>query len=258
MNGYTKILEGGLLLVNATQHNQEGLPWPALGIQFTDNTFTPWSAFSPTKDIRVQVKTAWRNVLSHLDSCHANGIIPHGIMLGGYAPAVGGIYHWSRQMRVPAWVAVMGPAPIIDGERRHFVPVGCRQIFPQLEEPVGAWIDQQKTKFHRVGSRPLTDERREQLANITPRELTDQFEEYLLPPQDGVTPAELIMYCQDVASNARKARASVLVDGLPAESLLYLTQSCKSNRVQIYFLKTEVPAGGGFPVPVGVAPMPRF
>jgi hypothetical protein len=258
MNGYAKILEGGLMLVNGTQHSQEGLPWPSLNIQFTDNNFQPWGAFSPAKDIREQVKVAWRRVLDHLDAQHANGVIPHGVLLGGFAPAVAGIYHWSRQMRVPAWVAVMGPAPMKDGEKRQFVPVGARQIFPQLQEPVGSWADQQKTTFHRVGARPLTDDRREVLTGITPRTVQDCFEEYLLPPQTGVTPAELILYCRDVASNARKARASVLVDGLPAEALLYLLQSCKANRVQVYFLKTEVRPGEKVPTPVGVAQMPRF
>lgn len=258
MNGYAKIIEGGLILVNGTQHSQEGQPWPVIQIQFTDNNFTPWGTFSPTQDIRDQVKSAWRRVLDHLDRCHSDGTIPHGVMLGGYAPAVAGIYHWARQMRVPCWVAVMGPAPMVDGEKRRFVPVGARQIFPQMQEAVGSWADQQKTTFHRVGARPLTDDRREILAEITPREIQDKFEEYLLPPSNGTVPAEMILYCEDVADKARKAKASVLVDGLPAEALLYLLQSCKANRVQVYFLKTEIPADGGFPVPTGVAQMPRF
>lgn len=258
MNGYSKIIEGGLVLVNATQHSQEGQPWPSLGIVFTDNNFTPWQSFSPQKDVRDQVKVAWRNVLAHLDHCHSDGIIPHGIMLGGYAPAVAGVYHWARQLRVPCWVAVMGPAPMIDGQKRGFVPVGVRQIFPQLGEAVGDWQDQQKTTFFRVGSRPFTEDRREQFSVFTPRQIVDKFEEYLLPPGNGMVPAELILYCQELAGEARKAKASLLVDGLPAETMLYLLQFAKVNRVQVYFLKTEVPQGGGIPVPVGVAPMPRW
>lgn len=258
MNGYAKIIEGGLFLINGTQHSQEGLPWPSLNIQFTDNNFTPWGRFSPTEDIRKQVKDAHRKILEHLDHCHSDGLIPHGVLLGGYAPAVAGAYHWLRQMRQPCWVAVMGPAPMKDGEKRQFVPQGCRQIFPLVEEPQGNWQDQSKTTFLRLGARPLTDDRKEVIGSITPRTIIDKFEEYLLPPSNGVTPSELILYTQDVCKEARKTRASILVDGLPAEALLYLVQSAKSNRVQLYFLKTEVPAGGGLPVPVGVSPMPRF
>jgi hypothetical protein len=258
MNGYARIIEGGLFLVNGTQHSQEGQPWPALNISFTDLMFTPWGTFRPDQDVRDQVKAAWRRVLEHLDKCHSDGQIPHGILLGGYAPAVAGIYHWARQMRVPVWVAVMAQTQMKDGEKKVFAPVGARQIFPQLSEPVGNWADQSKTTFHRVGARPLTDDRREILAGITPRDVQDKFEEYLLPPTTGVTPAELILYCGQVAEQARKSRASVLIDGLPAEALLYLVQACKSNRVQVYFLRTEIRPDQKIPTPIGVAQMPRF
>lgn len=267
-------------LINATQHDQSAQPWADLGVEFGDPSFCPYTTFDPKRGTREQVVAAWRNLLAHFDRCLHYGDKVDGFLLGGYPPVVLGLYQFLSQFRQTSYVAVMGPAPIIDGQKRTFVLSGLRRIptpralkaqalfegqpLPAEDQDVPASqerfaipkIDQTKidpSRLVHVSARALTDGRRAEIARVSPAALIASFP--ALPPNPDHSLDGFLAAVDDIARLACDNRCGILLDGPPAETLLHL-YALLGHQLPFYFAKTE--KIGNDLVLVAVEKVPRF
>lgn len=267
-------------LINATQHDQSNQPWPDIGVHFDDPDFCPYTTFDPKRSTREQVVAAWRNLLAHLDRQLQSGEKVDGFLLGGYPPVVLGLYQFLSQFRQTSCVAVMGPAPIVDGQKRAFVLSGLRRIPTpralkaqalfegqplEAEDPdVPAEqarfaipkIDQNKidpSRLIHVSARALTDARRAEVARVSPVALIASFP--ALPPNPDHSLDGFLAAVDDIARLACDNRCGILLDGPPAETLLHL-YALLGHQLPFYFAKTE--KIGNDLVLVAVEKVPRF
>jgi len=271
-------------LINATQHDQTSSPWSDLGVSFHDPAFCPYTAFSPQQPTRAQVVSAWRSLLARFDRVLALGERVDGFLLGGYAPAVIGLYQFLSQFRQTSFVAVMGPAPIVDGQRRGFVLQGLRQIptprslraevvregaiLPPEQDDLDVptthsafvlpTITPQQMKADRlihVSARPLTDARRAEISTVSPYTLIASTP--ALHPPAGHDMGDFLEAIEDIARQAATEKCGILLDGPPAETLLHLYAQL-GHQHPFFFAKTEVVEAGKPAQIVAVEKVPRF
>lgn len=274
-------------LINATQHPQakDAPNWANAGIEFIDPDFVAYEAFSARQPTRAQVINAWRKVLAKLDLSLANGVKVDGFLLGGYPPAVLGLYQYLSQFRQNCVVAVMGPAPMIDGQKRAFVVGGARLLptprtmrteiaregealdpedfdAPSLEgDLVIPKIAREKMRTDRlvhVSARPLTDARRAEIQAVAQVELIASTP--ALPPPPDHSLEDFKEAIKEIARICVSERCGVLLDGPPAETMLHL-YSWIGHQHYFHFLKTEMIARNGeAPKPqiVSLDLVPRF
>lgn len=287
-----------MYLINATQHPQNAQDWAALGVSFDSPTFAPFATISPNASIRDQVVAAWRKTLEEYTRLFESDIPCDGLLIGGFAPVVVGLYALASQFRIPTYTAIMGPAPMIDGKRRGFVLAGYRRIpapkkikkdapiegqplppetaeeieaqaalielIPEIDLeyfylPSGHEVTRHDAFIH-LSARPLTDARRGELANVMPHTLIS------VPPALPPAPESDLSGFQDginaIAKVAFAEKCAILSDGAPAETLLRL-YALLGHCVPFYYVKTKVtPATieGGSPTHevVGYEKIPRF
>lgn len=266
------------LLINATQHPQgsQAEAWARLGIGFQGEDFTPYGPFNPKHDTRAQVRDAWRNLLNQLDDVLLHDMPVDGFLLGGYAPAVLGLYQLLSQFRHRSYVAVMGPAPLVDGQRRAFVLSGCRLIpmprslknavqregQPILEKFEDGDLvlpsslpNMRHDRLLHVSARPLTEERAAEINTVAPQRLIGSAPALPPPPDGDMVGFERAV--EDLARVVVEERCGVLLDGPPAETMLRL-YALVGNLVPFYYLKTEVVPGQKLPTIIALDKIPRF
>lgn len=270
-------------LINATQHDQSGQPWDNLGVEFENPSFCPYTTFDPKRGTREQVVCAWRNLLAHLDQKLASGEKVDGFLLGGYPPVVLGLYQFLSQFRQTCVVAVMGPAPIVDGQKRAFVLSGLRRIptpralkgqalfegqpLEAEDQDVPSFqnrfaipkIDQTKIDHSQlvyVSARALTDARRAEIATVAPPTLIASAP--ALPPNPDHSMEGFLSAVDDIAKLACDNRCGILLDGPPAETLLHL-YAILGHQLPFYFTKSAGSAPPPAPAKlVAVEKIPRF
>lgn len=271
-----------LNLINATQHDQSKTPWGDLAVQFLDPSFCPYGAFDPKRSTRDQVVAAWRSLLGKLDTALFQGEQVNGFLLGGYPPVVLGLYQFLSQFRQTSYVAVMGPAPMIEGQRRTFVLQGLRRIPTpralrsslvfegqplQAEDPdvpetarfvvpkiPPHAIDHSRLIY--VSARPFSEARKEEIRSVSGVEVIASAP--ALPPPMGHDLADFESAIEDIARLACEYRCGILLDGPPAETLLH-TYSILGHMLPFWYTKSE--AGGPPPAPaklVCLDKIPRF
>lgn len=271
-----------LTLINATQHSQVSPPWSDLGVTFLDPAFCPYGPFLPKHGTREQVVAAWRNLLDRFDNALYNGEDVDGFLLGGYPPAVLGLYQFLSQFRQRCYVAVMGPAPIVEGQRRAFVLQGLRSIptpralkssvvsegqplpsehpdIPTAETFVIPKIQPHQIDHSRlvyVSARPFSEARAEEIRNVSGVQIVASAP--ALPPPAGHSLADFEAAIEDIARLACELRCGILLDGPPAETLLRV-YALLGHMLPFWFTKTEVVAPPPAPAQlVAIEKIPRF
>lgn len=286
-----------LVLINATQHSQAASLdiWRSLGVDFTDPDFAPYSQVSPKQPIHDQIVEAWRKLQGEMDRCFNNDLPFDGFLLGGYAPMAAGLYSYVSQFRRPSYCAVMGPAPMVDGQRRMFVlsgyrripsPKKTRQSVPQEGQPMmpealarldelerGLDVVEMPSPFYlpnrfsvdnfaslvHVAPHALTEQRRAELSCFTGAKLISSMP--ALPPAPDENLFDYYEAVNDILRLVVEHRCPVLFDGPPVETLLRL-YSVLGQVAPCHYVKTEMvaPAPGEKPrnVACGIAKMPRI
>ena len=260
-------------MLNATQHKQNAVDFLNFGIEMLEPDFTAFGNFDPKKDTRKQCLAAWRNLLDRVDEIMDRGGRVDGYLLGGYAPAVLCLFQFLANMRHPSFVAVMGQAPIKEGERRQFVLAGVRRIpTPHSLKKKGNEEGQPLREDHdfflpseplrvdhgkliHLSARPLTEERATDVSLVAPQKLIG-VAPVLPPPADHDLDAFEVGIL-DVCMEAVKNRCGVLVDGAPAETFLRVF-GILGHALPFYFLKTEVKEGQKLPSIVALEKIPQF
>ena len=280
-------------LINGTQHpqTQNAQDWAKFGIEFTNPDFRPFSSIDPHKNIRTEALNAWRALLAEMDRNFNGDEIVNGVLLGGYAPITISLYRLLSQMRVPTFCAVMGPAPIVEGQRRQFVLAGCRRIpspkgvkaaapiqgqplppevletseveedaenmppeyMPEYVTLPSTFEVTRTDRFVYVSSRGLSPEQEAKIAAIAPQKLIAT-----MPVNPPPIEADLSEYQGEINALVKtitETGAPVLLDGAPVETTLRLF-ALIGHCCPIYFLKTR----GTSPQQefTGVAKVPQF
>jgi hypothetical protein len=272
--------------INATQHPQRSEQWAEFGIRFDRPDFAPFSSVSPKSSIREQAVMAWRKAMGEYTRHFDSDITCDGFLLGGYAPLVVSLYQLASQFRVPTFSAVMGPAPLVDGQRRGFVLAGYRRIpspkklrsetpregqpLPpasleeiEAEEAIAADLMPESEiryfmlpqghevknhdRFVHLSSRPLTEARRAELATVCPQRLISVPP--VNPPPAGSCERSFQDSINEIAEVAISESCAILSDGAAAETLLRL-YALLGHCVPFHYVATEItPAtvAGGAP-----------
>lgn len=279
------------LLINATQHKQDPEAWRSLGVAFDNPNFAPFGSISPKASVKEQIVEAWRNLLGEYTRHFDLDIPCDGVLLGGFAPVVAGLYQLCSQFRIPAYTAIMGPAPLVDGQRRGFVLAGYRRVpspkklrkdTPQEGQPLTAedaelrdLMPETEVKYftlparHEVtrhdryihlSSRPLTPDRAKELATVCPQSLVSV--PVVNPPPAGADCADFQDGVNEIAQAVFDNKCAVLSDGAAGETILRL-YALLGHAVPFYYVQTEItpatqPGGAATHNVVGVGKIPRF
>ena len=262
-----------LNLINSTQHDQTPslLTWREIGVDFNNPQFTPWGPISPTSSLKMVTKNAWKDIQAQWQNERQNGILPQGLLLGGYAPVCIPIASWClAQALAPAVVvAVQAPAPMIDGQRRPPILAGWRCLPPQgvILQKQGTGIGEQtlpeKKPIHsvrrliHVSARPLADDRKKLIEMHTSLQVVGPCLP-ALPPQPGV---DLESYEQQVAAYIDAAiehQAALLLDGPPVETAVRVGLLARSYNVKVCYVRTGLPVAGSLPPITGVEELNWF
>lgn len=272
--------EGGFRLINGSQHDQTAsLPdWDRAGVSFANPDRPLWGAIDPNQPIRKQALVAWRSLLAEMDRCHGIGLPFHGIMLGGYAPIVSGLYHLAANMRHAVFAAVMAPSKLVSGEKKTFVPSGVRLLPPPavLRDPMDLSSPPSSSATKRKGlrydrmvytsARPLEVERNPKTPDVPCRKeviatvegATLLSTKPALPPLPGSDLEAYTQAVKDIVELADAEGCPILLDGPPAETLLRVAGLAHVKGIPLYFLRTEILEAGKVGRVTGVEELPKF
>jgi len=259
-----RLVMQNLILINGSQHDQtQSAPlWADCGVQFSNPAFTPWGIVSPTTPIKQAVATAWGKVQEEWQRCRATGNVPSGVMLGGYPPLIIPIASYIMAQGLPplVLVAVMGPAPSVEGERRRFILQGWRALPPQgiiLGEgnPLPPKPNYRWGAMIHCSARPLAGERMMDLENHTTADVINPCPP-ALPPAPGVDLDAYEEGCREFVETAVRSKVGqILFDGPPAETAIRVALLARSVGVACYFVRTGAPVPGSIPPIVGIEKM---
>lgn len=270
-----------LYLVNATSHEQSKTPWHTIDTVFHAPDFRPIVEVDPNKGIQRQCTETWRRLLNHVDALQEQDKPIDGFLLGGYAPIVLSLFQFLSGQRQRSFVAVMGEAPIKEGERRSFVlsdvrsiptPRTLRKAAPEEGQPISEMddlaittrkvlhpIDVEKidhNKLIHMSARPLDDARRATLKNLFPQTLIASAP--VLPPAPLSDMEDFCFAIAELAELGHNNKCGFVFDGPPAESMLHLYSYISGTNLPCYYIKTAQPDKTKPAIPVGLERIPRF